>query len=100
MNYTIMEGIPEGGHVLVGMFSLNGYPIILLFDSSATHDFISKAYTQKYHLAIAQTNTPYMISTLGGNVNESASRPLVGFGVLNDNLIKGPMSFVKCMSRF
>jgi hypothetical protein len=31
---------------------------------------------------------------------KSASRPLVDFGVLNDNLIKGLMSFVKCMSRF
>jgi hypothetical protein len=26
--------------------------------------------------------------------------PLVDFGVLNDNLIKGIISFVKCMSRF
>jgi hypothetical protein len=31
---------------------------------------------------------------------ESTSRPLVGFGVLNDNLIKGLISFVKCISRF
>jgi hypothetical protein len=68
VNYTITEDIPEGGHVLAGMLSLNGYPIVILFVSGATHDFISKAYTQKYHLAIAQTNTPYMISTPGGNV--------------------------------
>jgi hypothetical protein len=33
-------------------------------------------------------------------VNESASRPLVDFGVLNDNLIKGLISCVKCISRF
>jgi hypothetical protein len=31
---------------------------------------------------------------------ESASRPLAGFGVLNDNLIKYLISFVKCMRRF
>jgi hypothetical protein len=31
---------------------------------------------------------------------ESASRPPVGFGVLNDNLIKDLISFVKCISRF
>jgi hypothetical protein len=30
---------------------------------------------------------------------ESASRPLVGFGVLNNNLIKVLISFVKCISR-
>jgi hypothetical protein len=31
---------------------------------------------------------------------ESASRPLVDFSVLNDNLIKGLISCVKCISRF
>jgi hypothetical protein len=31
---------------------------------------------------------------------ESASRPLMDFGVLNDNLIKGLISCVKCISRF
>jgi hypothetical protein len=48
----------------VSTFSLNGYPIVVLFDSSAT----PKAYIQKYRLAIAHTHTPYMTSTLGGNI--------------------------------
>jgi hypothetical protein len=33
-------------------------------------------------------------------VSESTSRPLVNFGVFNDNLIKGLISCVKCISRF
>jgi hypothetical protein len=68
VNYTTMKNVPEGGHVLAGTFSLNGHPIIILFDSGATHDFISKAYTQKHKLAIKSISTPYMIRTLGGNV--------------------------------
>jgi hypothetical protein len=63
-----MEAIPDGEQVLVGTFSLDGRPIIILFDSGATHDFISKAYTQKHQLPIAHTHTPYMISTPGGNI--------------------------------
>jgi hypothetical protein len=35
-----------------------------------------------------------------GFLFKSASRPLVGFGVLNDNLIKPLISFVKCIIRF
>jgi hypothetical protein len=31
---------------------------------------------------------------------KSVSRPPVDFGVLNDNLIKGLISCVKCISRF
>jgi hypothetical protein len=45
MNYTTMEDIPEGEQVLTGTFSLNGFPIIILFDSGATHNFISRACT-------------------------------------------------------
>jgi hypothetical protein len=68
LNYTTMEAIPEGELVLVGTFFLNGHPIIILFDSGATHDFISKACTQKHQLPIAHTHTPYRISTPGGNI--------------------------------
>jgi hypothetical protein len=68
VNYTSMAGIPEGVNALIGTFSLKGYPIVILFDSGATHEFISKAYTQKYQLPNAHTHTPYMISTLGGNI--------------------------------
>jgi hypothetical protein len=42
VNYTIMEDIPEGEQVLAGTFSLKGYPVVILFDSGATHDFFSK----------------------------------------------------------
>jgi hypothetical protein len=48
VNYTTMEDIPKGEHVLTGTFSLNGFPIIVLFDSDSTHDFISRACTQKH----------------------------------------------------
>jgi hypothetical protein len=48
VNYTTIEDIPEGEQVLVGTFSLNGHPAIILFDSGASHDFISRAHTQKH----------------------------------------------------
>jgi hypothetical protein len=45
INYTTMEDIPECEHVLVGTFSLNRHSTTVLFDSGASHDFISKACT-------------------------------------------------------
>jgi hypothetical protein len=68
VNYTTMEEIPEGDQVLAGMFSLNGYPAIVLFDSGATHYFISKACTQKCQLTIQHINTTYMIRTPRGKI--------------------------------
>jgi hypothetical protein len=68
VNYTTMEDIPEGEQLLVGTFSLNGYPAIILFDSGATHDFITKPCTQRCQLSIHHIDTPYLISTPGGRV--------------------------------
>jgi hypothetical protein len=68
VKYTTMEDIPKGEQVLVGIFSLNGHPIVILFDSGATHDFISKACTQRCQLVIQNIDTPYMISPLGGKI--------------------------------
>jgi hypothetical protein len=66
INYTTLEDVPEGEHVLASMFSLNRHPIVVLFDSSATHNFISMACTESRQLTITHLSTPYMISTPGG----------------------------------
>jgi hypothetical protein len=68
VNYTTMKDIPEGEQVLTGTFSLNGYPTVVLFNSGATHDFITKACTQRCQLSIHHIDTPYLISTPGGRV--------------------------------
>ena len=39
---TTLEGIPEGAPVMAGTFSANGHPVTVLFDSGASHTFISK----------------------------------------------------------
>jgi hypothetical protein len=52
----------------MGTFSLNGYPDVILFDSDATHNFITKACTQRCQLSIHHIDTPYLISTPRGRV--------------------------------
>jgi len=43
-----MEEIPVGEVVTVGMFSINKHPAIILFDSGASHSFMSQAFASKY----------------------------------------------------
>jgi hypothetical protein len=66
VNYTTLEDVAEGEQVLNDIFSLNGHPIVVLFDSGATHNFISMASTKSRRLTITHLSTPYMISTPGG----------------------------------
>jgi hypothetical protein len=68
VNYTTIEDVPEGEQVLAGTFSLNGNPIVILFDSGASYDFISKACNQKCQFVIEHMSTRYMILTPGGNI--------------------------------
>jgi hypothetical protein len=63
-----MEDVSKGEQVLASMFSLNGHPIVVLFDSGATHNFISKSWTKNYRLTVTHLSTSYMICTLGGKM--------------------------------
>jgi hypothetical protein len=56
-------GDSHGEEVLVGTFSLNEHPIIILFDSGASHDFISSTCAKNAMLSMVATEAPYVIST-------------------------------------
>jgi hypothetical protein len=68
-NYTTVEEIPTGEEVLVGTFFLNEYPIIILFDFGASHDFISSTCVKKAMLSTVAAEVPYVISTPRGQVD-------------------------------
>jgi hypothetical protein len=68
-NYTTVEEIPTGEEVLAGIFFLNEHPVIILFDSGASHDFMSFTCAKKAKLSLVTLGAPYVISTLGGRVD-------------------------------
>jgi hypothetical protein len=68
VNHTTIEDIPEGEEVLAGTFLQFGHPIIILFDSGASHDFMSLACAKRAELSLTVAKPSYMISTPGGRV--------------------------------
>jgi hypothetical protein len=69
VNYTTVEGIPTGEEVLAGTFFLNERPIVILFVSRASHDFMSSTYAKKARLTLMTLGASYVISTPGGRVD-------------------------------
>jgi hypothetical protein len=55
--------------VLADTFFLNECPIVILFDSRASHDLMSSTCAKKARLTLMVSGAPYVISTLGGRVD-------------------------------
>jgi hypothetical protein len=64
-----VEKIPTREEVLVGTFFLNDQPIVILFDSVASLDFMSSTCAKKARLTLVVLGMPYVISTPGGQVD-------------------------------
>ena len=48
MNYTNIADVPSGEAVTVGKFLVDQHPAVVLFDSGASHSFISPAFASKF----------------------------------------------------
>ena len=66
MHYTTVEEIPIGEVMTTGMFLVNKHPIIVLFDSGASHLFMSQTFASKHDQKIIEVDKGgYSISLVG-----------------------------------
>jgi hypothetical protein len=79
--------LPEGAPMMMGTFSINHQPVIILFDSGATHSFISSKCGTKVGLDFYPTQGAYIIATPGGKIssNQIYRKALIELG---SNMIK------------
>jgi hypothetical protein len=68
LNFTTMVDIPEGAVVLTGTFSIRGHPVKIMFDSGATHSFISESLVSKLGLHYCHTKESFIVSIAGGRI--------------------------------
>jgi hypothetical protein len=54
--------------VVIGIFSVNDISAVVLFDSRASHSFISTAYVDKHNLPIALLRCQMIVSSPGGDM--------------------------------
>ena len=53
---------------MAGMFSINDHPVMVLFDSGASHTFISKECANRLGLEVENIARPYSIHSSGGQL--------------------------------
>jgi hypothetical protein len=87
VNFTTLSELPEGAPIMTGTFSINHQPVIILFDSGATHSFISSKCGTKVGLDFYPTKGAYMIATPGDKIASNQIYRKVPIQ-LGSNLIK------------
>jgi hypothetical protein len=68
LNFTTLADVPEGEAVLTGTFSIRDHPVRILFDSGATHSFISESLVSKLGLHACHTKDSFVVATAGGRI--------------------------------
>ena len=70
MYYTTLEEIPSGEVVTAGTFFVNQHLIVVLFDSGASHSFMSQTFTSKHDQRVITIDKGgYCISVAGNNIS-------------------------------
>jgi hypothetical protein len=65
---VVVEEVQEAPDVVIGMFLVNDTSAVVLFDSGASHSFISTVYVGKHNLPLALLRCQMIVSSPGGDM--------------------------------
>ena len=68
MNHINVEEIIDEPHAVIGTLLLHSCPALILFDTGASHSFISSAFVNKHKLATSTMLNPVRVSSPGGEM--------------------------------
>jgi hypothetical protein len=66
--YTQVATTPEGEPIMMGTFLVANPPVVILFDSGASHTFISKKFVEKYCIPCTESREGFIIHSPGGKI--------------------------------
>jgi hypothetical protein len=67
-NHLEAEAVQETLDMIVGMFSVDSHIAEVLFDTRATHSFITASWVEAHNLPITTLSTPIQIDSTGGRI--------------------------------
>jgi hypothetical protein len=74
-NHLEVEAIQDAQDVAVGMFPVESYPAKVLFDTGATHSFVSASWVESHNIPIEPMIPPLRVNSVGGKVQSDRICP-------------------------
>jgi hypothetical protein len=68
VNHLTIEQAQEAPEVVLGTFLVSSKPASVLFDSGASHSFVTTQFVEKYSLPMSLMKKPLLVSSLGGEM--------------------------------
>jgi hypothetical protein len=82
-----MEEVQEAPDVVIGMFLVNDTSVVVLFDSGASHSFISITYVGKHNLSLALLKCQMIVSSLRGDMPTRQLCPKVNLKIMGVDFV-------------
>ena len=88
MHYTTIEEIPADEIVTAGMFLVNQHSIVVLFDSGASHSFMSQTFVSKHNQRVVTIDKgSYCISASRNQISTNQMVRHVRISISNQEYI-------------
>jgi hypothetical protein len=93
VNHVPNEEAQQAQDVILGMILASSHPATILFDSGASHSFISSSFVAKYNLLIATMKHTMLVSSLGGKMRTKHICRAVSISIRRGRLSVKPHPF-------
>jgi hypothetical protein len=77
VNHVTAESAAEAPNVVIGTFMVNTHPATVLFDTSATHSFITQSFVEHHGIPTSTLKRSMLVSSPGGQLRSHIICPRV-----------------------
>jgi hypothetical protein len=86
LNNMTVEQAQDASGVVLGTFPINFVPATVLFDSGATHSFITDQFVAEHNMPVSPMKKPLLVSSPGGDIKASHLCPQVNRKIMGVDL--------------
>ena len=81
VNHVTMEEAQTAPDVVIGKFQVNSVPATVLFDSGASHSFVSQSFALKHKLEVVALGSILLVQSPGSEMSTNLGCPIVKIAI-------------------